>query len=72
MEQLWMSVVNCFVQLSELGRWSKWHTNQHTLTKPPLDNSINLETVGWFIWSQIKTTKVERVEKIIPGNRKKI
>lgn len=52
------------------GRAINTPTYTHT-HKPPSQCSINLETEAWFICSQIKATEVERVEKIIPGKKKK-
>lgn len=58
-------------ELRELGRWGKQHTNTYTLTTPPPECFITLETEAWFICSQIKATEVDRVEKIIPGKQEK-
>lgn len=73
---LWLTPTNVstelLFELYEPGRWGKQHTNTHTHThKPPSECSITLETEAWFICSQIKSTEVERVEKIIPSKQEK-
>lgn len=51
------------------GRVNNKPTNTYSLTLPPSEGFLTLETEAWFICSQIKYTEVERVEKIIPSNQ---